>query len=74
MRDILLKRTPGGIESLPEKDQERVKNARDPQMERAMDVLKGISLYSKRSLAPANEKRTPVKAEKVASKQTSLAE
>ena len=51
-----------------------MKNARDPQMERAMDVLKGISLYSKRSLAPANEKRTPVKAEKVASKQTSLAE
>jgi len=74
MRDILLKRTPGGIESLPEKDQERVKNARDPQMERAMDVLKGISLYSKRGPAPANEKRTPVKAEKVASKQTSLAE
>lgn len=54
-RDIFLKRTPGGIETLDPKDQERVKNARDPQLERALDLLKGISLYTKR--APAPEKR-----------------
>ena len=73
MRDVLLKRTPGGIESLPEKDQERVKNARDPQLERALDLLKGISLYTKRGPVPAKE--TPkATAEKVASKQTSSVE
>ncbi len=63
MRDVFLKRTPGGIESLPEKDQERIRNARDPQLERALDVLKGISLYSQRSPRPAD------KIEKVASQQ-----
>ena len=63
MRDVMLKRTPGGIDSLPEKDQERVRNARDPQFERALDVLKGISLYSQRGSKPAE------KIEKVASQQ-----
>jgi carboxyl-terminal processing protease len=50
-RDVFLKRTPGGIESLPEKDQERVRNAQDPQLDRAMDLLKGLTLYSKRSIS-----------------------
>lgn len=68
MRDVLLKRTPGGIDSLPEKDQERVKNARDPQLERAMDLLKGIALYSKRLPAGDKDKRPPAKGEKVAVK------
>lgn len=59
-RDVFLKRTPGGIESLEPKDQERVRNARDLQLDRAMDLLKGISLYSKRM--PGQEKRpTPEK-------------
>jgi len=62
-RDILLKRTPGGIESLDEKDRERVVNAHDPQLERAMDLLKGITLFTQRS--PAPEKKI-VKGEKVA--------
>jgi len=62
-RDILLKRTPGGIESLDEKDRERVVNARDPQLERAMDLLKGITLFTQRS--PAPEKKV-AKGEKVA--------
>ncbi len=74
MRNVLLKRTPGGVESLPEKDQDEVRNARDPQLERAMDLLKGISLYTKRGPIPSNEKRAPAKAEKVASKQTSQVE
>ena len=65
-RDVFLKRTPGGIESLDPKDQERVKNAHDVQLDRAMDLLKGISLYTKR--APAIEKRT--KGDKVASNAT----
>ena len=63
-RDILLKRTPGGIESLEDKDRERVMNARDPQLERAMDLLKGITLFTRR--APAPEPQTQ-KGNKVAS-------
>ncbi len=64
-RDVFMKRTVGGIESLEPKDQERVRNARDVQLDRAMDLLKGISLYGKR--APAPEKRV-AKGEKVAAK------
>ncbi|MCI0746561.1 MAG: S41 family peptidase [Verrucomicrobia subdivision 3 bacterium] len=64
-RDVFLKRTPGGIESLDPKDQDRVRVARDVQLDRAMDLLKGISLYTKR--LPGETKRT-AKAEKVASK------
>jgi carboxyl-terminal processing protease len=63
--DVFLKRTPGGLEALEPKDQERVKNAHDIQLDRAMDLLKGISLYTKH--APPFEKRT-VKGEKVAAK------
>ena len=65
MRDIFLKRTPGGIESLPEADQERVRTARDPQLDRAMDLLKGISLYTKN---PPAEPKKPAKTDKVAAK------
>ena len=48
-RDVQLQRVPGGIESLPEKDRERVLHARDPQLERAMDLLRGITLFTERS-------------------------
>ncbi len=47
-RDIMLQRTPGGIESLDEKDRERVLAARDVQLERARDLLRGILLYTQR--------------------------
>lgn len=59
-RDIFLKRTPGGLESLEDKERERVKNARDAQLDRAIDLLKGISLYTR----PDNAK--PTATEKVA--------
>jgi len=48
-RDILLKRAPGGLETLEDKDRERVQNARDPQLDRASDLLKGILLFTERS-------------------------
>ncbi|HWX22082.1 MAG TPA: S41 family peptidase [Candidatus Binatia bacterium] len=54
-RDIQLRRAPGGLESLPDKDRERVANARDLQLERAMDFLKGMILFSQR--APQTEKQ-----------------
>jgi carboxyl-terminal processing protease len=62
-RDIQLQRAPGGMESLSEKDRERVGNAQDAQLERAMDLLKGISLFTQRS--PVPEKRM-AKSEKMA--------
>jgi carboxyl-terminal processing protease len=46
--DLFRKRVPGGLESLEEKDRERIENARDLQLERSMDVLKGILLYTQR--------------------------
>jgi carboxyl-terminal processing protease len=48
-RDISFKRTPGAIDTLEEKDRERVKNARDPQLDRATDLLKGILLFAERT-------------------------
>ena len=64
-RDVFMKRTPGVVESLDPKEQERIKDIRDVQLDRALDLLKGISLYTKR--APG-EKRV-VRGDKVASKQ-----
>ena len=54
-RDIQLQRAPGGLESLGEKDRDRVANAQDPQLDRAIDLLKGITLFTQRT--PPPEKR-----------------
>jgi carboxyl-terminal processing protease len=62
-RDVQLQRSPGGLESLNEKDRERAANAHDPQLERAMDLLKAITLFSER--APTPERRV-AKGDKVA--------
>ena len=61
-RDVFMKRQPGVIENLDSKEQERIKDVRDLQLDRALDLLKGISLYTKRT---PGEKRV-VKGEKVA--------
>ena len=61
--DIILQRVPGGLESLEEKDRERVAGARDIQLERAQDLLKGINLFAQR--APLPDQRV-AKGEKVA--------
>lgn len=47
--DLFRKRVPGGLESLDEEDRERIENASDPQLERSVDVLKGVLLYTKRN-------------------------
>jgi carboxyl-terminal processing protease len=64
-RDIQLKQAPGGVQSLDEKDRDRVLNTRDPQLDRAMDLLKGITMFTQR--APAPEKRV-AKSDKMAAK------
>ncbi len=43
-----LKLTPGGVESLDEKERVRIAAVRDPQLDRAMDVLKGIMIFAQR--------------------------
>ncbi len=63
-RAVLLQRTPGGVESLSDKDREKVLSLHDPQIERAMDLLKGITLFTSRSAVP--EKRV-ARSEKMAS-------
>jgi len=62
-RDIQLQRAPGGLESLSEKERDRVAGALDPQLDRAMDLLKGITLFTERS--PWPEKRI-AKGDKIA--------
>lgn len=61
---LFLRRSPGGLETLDEERRERLKDIRDVQMDRALDVLKGLSLYSKRS--PGSERIAAQKPEKVA--------
>jgi carboxyl-terminal processing protease len=53
---IRLQLTPGGFESLSEKDRERIKAEHDPQLERADDLLKGIMLYTDRSMGHPSDK------------------
>jgi carboxyl-terminal processing protease len=61
-RDLFYKRSPGGLESLSDADRERAQNAHDVQLDRAMDLLKGLSVYTKRN----GEKLAPKGGDKVA--------
>lgn len=47
--DLFRKRSPGGLETLDEKDRARIESARDPQLDRSLDVLKGVLLYTQRA-------------------------
>jgi len=53
-RAVVLQRTPGGVESLEPRERADIENARDPQLDRAMDLLKGINLFTQRSTLPDN--------------------
>ena len=43
---VVLKRAPGGLESLSETNRVSIESLHDIQLERAEDLLKGIMLYS----------------------------
>ena len=64
-RQVQLRNTPGGVESLEGKDRERMATTRDPQLDRAMDLLKGITLFTQRAPAPD---KGPAKGQKMAAK------
>ena len=40
MRDVMMKRSPGVLESLDDKERERVQEAKDPQLDKALEILK----------------------------------
>jgi carboxyl-terminal processing protease len=48
-QELQLKRAPAGLETLDEKARERAVNARDAQLDRASDLLKGILLFTART-------------------------
>jgi carboxyl-terminal processing protease len=60
---VLLKRAPGGLETLSQTNRVRIESLHDVQFERAEDLLKGIMLYS-----ALNDEARPQKREKVAAK------
>ena len=50
--DLQYKHTPGALDVLSPKDRERVEALHDRQLDRAMDLLKGVLLYAQRSPVP----------------------
>jgi carboxyl-terminal processing protease len=53
---LLIKRSPGGIEAIPDRDRATVEAVHDEQLERAEDLLKGLILYRQITSAPKSEK------------------
>jgi carboxyl-terminal processing protease len=51
--NLRYKHLPGALQVLDAKEREQVAAVRDRQLDRAMDVLKGILLYAQRSPAPS---------------------
>jgi carboxyl-terminal processing protease len=49
---LLLQRSPGGVDSLPDKQRAAVEAVHDEQLERAEDLLKGLILYEHLTTAP----------------------
>lgn len=68
-RAVIIRRTVGGLESLSEMERAAVLKLRDPQLDRAMDLLKGIDLFAAR--LPADD-HSGGKTEKVAEKGAEL--
>lgn len=48
-RAVVYQRMPGGVESLDEEDRQTILTSRDPQLDRAMDMLHGITLMAERA-------------------------
>ena len=56
---LLLQRSPGGVESLPDQQRAAVEAVHDEQLQRAEDLLKGLMLYQHR--AAGMPERVPLK-------------
>src|SRR5208283_5746295 len=53
---VQVKRTPGGLESLPDQERASLLAMHDEQLERAGDLLKGLLIYDQLTTAPKPEK------------------
>ena len=53
---VLIKRAPGGLESLPGQDRASILALHDEQLDRAEDLLKGLLIYDQLTAAPKLEK------------------
>jgi carboxyl-terminal processing protease len=51
--DLSTKHLPGALEVLDAQDRERIEKIHDKQMERAVDLLKGVLLYAQRGTTPS---------------------
>ena len=60
---LFLRRSPGAVETLPDDKREEILAIHDVQLERALEVLKGVTIYAQRSVG---EKVAVRKSEKVA--------
>jgi carboxyl-terminal processing protease len=65
---LFLKRVPGGVDSLDEERREQVMNARDVQLDRAMDFLKGMLLFRDRAQFARKSSSGETRAARVAGK------
>lgn len=61
-QNLYLKRAPGGLESLEGAERDKVSKARDVQLERAVELLKGLAVYG--TVIPQND--APAQPRKVA--------
>lgn len=55
-RLVIYQRAPGGLESLDSEERQKINSVRDPQLDRAMDLLQGMIIFSERA-RPAADKR-----------------
>jgi carboxyl-terminal processing protease len=62
-QNLMLKHMPGAMDVLDDKERAEVVAVRDRQLDRAMDLLKGILLYSQRGTAPARVAATKLPAQ-----------
>jgi hypothetical protein len=46
---LLLKRSPGGLQTVDAKDRAGIEKLQDVQLERARDLLKGMLIYAQRT-------------------------
>ena len=58
-QDLFLKRQPGAMQTVSERERQRLMNVHDTQLDRAVDLLRGINLYSQ--LKPNADEKMAVK-------------
>ena len=58
-QNLRYRHMPGAMQALDAKEREQIAAVRDRQLDRAMDLLKGILLYARRGPAPSRVAAAP---------------